>query len=128
MPVWVEYALWGLFGGFAVEGLEVYTAVRNTGKWPWRVKGEPSFLMLLSTALLIRLPVGAGLAAAAGHGGEVSGPFGALAVGVAAPLVIEQLAKQPLVGPGAEVGADSTSSGVQGTVAEGIDTRSQDAI
>jgi len=61
--------------------------------------------MLVS--VLIRLTVGAGLALAAGWSDQVSGPVGALAIGVAAPLFVEQMARQlPAV-----VGEVRTSSG-----------------
>jgi hypothetical protein len=89
----LEFAAWGLFGGFAVEGLEFAAAIRRSGRWPWRNRGEPGPLPLLAS-VIIRLSVGAGLAAAAGVANQVSGPFGALAVGVAAPLLVEQLARQ----------------------------------
>jgi len=42
---------------------------------------------------VIRVGVGFGLALAAVETGQVSGPLGAIAVGVAAPLLIEQMAK-----------------------------------
>ncbi|APU14101.1 MULTISPECIES: hypothetical protein [Actinoalloteichus] len=110
-----EYAVWGLFGGFAVEGLEFSGAIRRTGNWPWRIPGEPGPLPLL-VSVLIRLGVGSGLAAAAGITGQVSGPFGALAIGVAAPLLVEQItralpaAAPPSVpaGPAAEEAATSS--------------------
>lgn len=88
-----EYAFWGFFGGFAVDGLEFAGAIRRVGGWPWRQPGEPGPLPY-AVSVAIRLVVGAGLAAAAGTTGQISGPFGALAVGVAAPLLIEQLARQ----------------------------------
>ncbi|ASO19562.1 hypothetical protein FHR81_000760 [Actinoalloteichus hoggarensis] len=87
-----EYAIWGLFGGFAVEGLEFSGAIRRTGDWPWRSPGEPGPLPLLAS-VVIRLGVGSGLAVAAGITGQVSGPFGALAIGVAAPLLVEQITR-----------------------------------
>lgn len=91
--------MWGLFGGFAVEGLEFAAAIRRVGGWPWLQPGEPGPFPL-AVSVLIRLAIGAGLATAAGSTGQVSGPFGALAVGVAAPLLIEQLARQvPLTMP-----------------------------
>ncbi|WP_152989870.1 hypothetical protein [Frankia sp. ACN1ag] len=85
-------ALWGLFGGFAVEGLDLYAAVRRHGRWPWqrgrsREAGPRAYLV----AELVRLAIGAGLAAAAGTSGQITTPFAALAVGVAAPLVVERL-------------------------------------
>jgi hypothetical protein len=102
-----EYALWGLFGGFAVEGLEFSAAIRRVGTWPWREPGEVG-LGPLSVSIALRLSVGAGLAAAAGSAEQVSGPFGALAVGIAAPLVVEQLARQvPLTA--SSTGTDATS-------------------
>jgi hypothetical protein len=92
MTAW-QYGLWGLFGGFAVDGLEFVGAIRRVGGWPWRLPGEPGPLPL-AVSVLIRLVVGAGLAAAAGSTGQVGGPFGAVAMGAAAPLLIEQLARQ----------------------------------
>jgi len=88
-----QYAMWGFFGGFAVEGLEFSGAIRRSGGWPWRQPGEPGPLPF-GTSVLIRMIVGAGLAIAAGTTNQISGPFGAVAVGVAAPLLIEQLARQ----------------------------------
>jgi hypothetical protein len=90
--IW-EYAMWGCFGGFAVEGLEFSGAIRRVGGWPWHQSGEPGPLPL-AVSVVIRLLIGAGLAVAAGTTGQVSGPFGALAVGIAAPLLIEQLGRQ----------------------------------
>jgi hypothetical protein len=85
-------ALWGLFGGFAVEGLDLYTAVRRHGRWPWRDRkrreaGPWAYLC----AELIRLAIGAGLATAAAASHQVDTPMAALAVGVAAPIIIERL-------------------------------------
>jgi hypothetical protein len=97
MNAW-QYAIWGFFGGFAVDGLEFAGAIRRVGGWPWRQEGEPG-LLPLAISVLIRLVVGAGLAAASGSTGQVSGPFGAVAVGVAAPLLIEQLARQVSLEP-----------------------------
>ncbi|MEV4299396.1 hypothetical protein [Microbispora rosea] len=100
----IEYLLWGLFGGFAVEGLEFAAAIRRSGKWPWKRKSQ---ITPLAASVAIRLAVGSGLAAAAGSAQQISGPFGALAMGVAAPLIIEQLASQitvalPQEGSGAQ--------------------------
>jgi len=87
------YALWGAFGGLSIEGIEFYGVIRRTGRWPWNIKGEPRPLPLL-VSVAIRVGVGFGLALAAAQTGQVSGPLGAIAVGVAAPLLIEQMAKQ----------------------------------
>ncbi|MFC6086058.1 hypothetical protein [Sphaerisporangium aureirubrum] len=118
----MEYLLWGLFGGFAVEGLEFAGAIRRSGKWPWK---EPHEIVPLIVSVIIRLLVGGGLAAAAGAAQQINGPFGALAIGVAAPLIIEQLTSQisltgatggtlPLVGASAERAADPAGGGDAG--------------
>jgi len=89
---WV-YALWGAFGGLSVEAVQFYGVIRRTGKWPWKIKGEPRPLALF-ISVMIRVGVGFGLALAAVETGQVSGPLGVIAVGVAAPLLIEQMAKR----------------------------------
>jgi hypothetical protein len=89
--------MWGGFGGLAVEAIQFYGALRRTGDWPWRIPGEPR-PWPLAASVLIRVGVGLGLAFAAGDTGQIAGPIGAIAVGVAAPLLIEQMARQiPLV-------------------------------
>lgn len=92
MSFW-EAALWGSFGGLMIEGLQFYYAIRHTGKWPWRIEGEPGLLPLF-TSVIIRVGVSVGLAGAAVSTGQISGPAGAIAVGTAAPLLIEQLIKR----------------------------------
>jgi hypothetical protein len=93
----VVCALWGLFGGFAVEGLELSATLRRTGRWPWRRArryGPAPYLV----SVVIRLGVGAGLAAATSAAGTMNA-LGALAVGASAPLIIEKLAQQVPVDP-----------------------------
>lgn len=89
----VEYALFGLLGGFLVEAVELRRAIQKTKGWPWRDPDEPSFGPWL-TAILLRLAASAGLAYGFGAGGQISGALGALTAGIAAPLVIEKLASQ----------------------------------
>jgi hypothetical protein len=103
----VAFALWGAFGGFAVESMEFYGAIKRTNRWPWKVEGETGLGPLLAS-VVIRISVGCGLAWAATESGQVSGPFGAIAVGVAAPLLLEQMAKQVPVG---QRSADDVSGG-----------------
>ena len=104
MNPWL-YALWGAFGGLAVEAIQFYGAIKRTGDWPWKIKGEPG-PGPLAVSVVIRVGVGFGLAFAAALTGQVSGPLGAIAVGVAAPLLLEQMAKrvpvdaEPSVEPG----------------------------
>jgi hypothetical protein len=98
--VGIVAGLWGLFGGFAVEGLEFYAALRRDGRCPWQLQDPsnpgavpvpgPWFYIV---AEVIRLLVGAGLAWASAATGQIAGPLGALGVGVAAPTIIGQIAK-----------------------------------
>jgi hypothetical protein len=89
-------ALWGLFGGFAVEALEFQGAIRRVGGWPWTAGGEPGPIPLLAS-VLIRLIVSIGVTAALAASHQVSGPYGAIGAGIAAPLLIEQLGRQSIV-------------------------------
>ncbi len=104
MSPW-EFALWGAFGALAVEAIQFYGAVRRAGQWPWHIKGEPGFWPM-AISVLIRVGVGFGLAAAAADTGQISGPLGAVAVGVAAPVLIEQMARRVVV-------TDSTRDGAK---------------
>jgi hypothetical protein len=108
----VQAALWGLFGGFAVEGLDLITALRRRG-WPWRVEGPPEAGPVgYAVAELIRLIIGGGVAWAVAASGQITGPAGALAVGAAAPLIVERLTSAvPLTEP-APVLAPSTDAQV----------------
>lgn len=92
MTLW-EYAVWAGLGGLAVELLELFGSVRRTGDWPWRHAGEvrPG---VLACSVAIRVGLGMGLAVAAAGAGHISGAIGALAIGVAAPCLLEQLARQ----------------------------------
>ena len=55
--------------------------------------------MAYLVSVIVRVGLGAGLAGAAAAGGQVSGSFAAFSLGVAAPLVLEKLAKTvPLTG------------------------------
>jgi len=89
----VDAGAWGLLGGFIVEALEYSAAIRRAKGWPWRRRGEPGFGPQL-VAVLLRLSASAGLAAGAGAGGQVSGVFGALVLGVTTPLVVEKILGQ----------------------------------
>jgi hypothetical protein len=91
---WIEAALWGLSGGFAVEGLDLYGAVRRHGCWPWRARGPREVGAVgYFVAELIRLVIGSVLASALAESSQITTAFGALAVGVAAPLIVERLTR-----------------------------------
>ena len=90
----IEAAVWGLFGGFAVEGLDLYGAVRRHGCWPWRVRGprEVGAAGYFVTELF-RLVIGGGLACALAESSQVTTAVGAVAVGIAPPLIVERLTR-----------------------------------
>ncbi|MDH6435710.1 hypothetical protein M2158_004187 [Streptomyces sp. SAI-144] len=106
MPV-AEACLWGLLGAALIEGLDLYTAIHSTDGWPWRKKGQPTFAPYI-TALLIRLGVGTGLTAAFAASHQVAGALAAVTVGIAAPKILQQLAKQGLSHQAVEASAAVT--------------------
>ncbi|MEU2587982.1 hypothetical protein ABZ612_34900 [Streptomyces avermitilis] len=98
---WWEACLWGLAGSAAVEALELYRAIQRVKGFPWKMPGEIP-LSPYVVAVIIRNGLGAGLAAAFGVSGQIAGPLGAIAVGVAAPKIVEQLLRQGLAHPAVE--------------------------
>lgn len=90
---WLESAAWGLAGAFLVEALDLWSALRRRGTWPWNVHGPGPTAGPLGYAVaeVARLVVGGVLAAGAAASGQVSGPMAALAIGVASPWVVERL-------------------------------------
>lgn len=94
------YALWGLFGGFAVEGLEFAGAIRRTGNFPWREEGEPD-LAPFAVSVIVRLAISAGLSTAVAASNQVSGAFGAVTIGAGAPLIFQQIVRQAASGTAA---------------------------
>jgi hypothetical protein len=79
-----------MFGAAAVAGLDLQAAIRDSRGWPPEVRQYPGPFCL---AIFIGLVVSGGLAWAAGSTGQINGPIGAITVGVAAPLVIQKMAK-----------------------------------
>ena len=88
----LEYAGWGLFGAGAAEALVFRRAMIRVKSWPWNGADEPSASAYL-IGFLISVVVGAGLAAAAATSHQISGPVGAVAIGIAAPRLIEELGR-----------------------------------
>lgn len=98
---WWTACLWGLAGSAAVEALELYRAIQRVKGFPWKMPDEVPLAPYL-VAVFIRNALGAGLAAAFGSSGQIAGPLGAIAVGVAAPKIVEQLLRQGLSHPAVE--------------------------
>lgn len=89
---WAAAALWGLFGGALVAGLDFIAVVGRIGDWPWRARKKLRAGPYVA-ATLVRLLLGAGLAAAAAQSGLVLNALSAVMIGVAAPLIVEKLAR-----------------------------------
>jgi hypothetical protein len=113
------FLFWGLFGGFSIEGLEFSRAIRHVEDWPWKSSEEPG-AGSLAASVAIRLVVSGGLAVAAGKTHQITGPFGAVATGVSAPLVIEQLARTPLTTTSRKTSSSKTSGSISGEEADKI--------
>jgi hypothetical protein len=92
MGSWV-FALWGLGGGLAIEVLDFIKGVRRVHTWPWRYPygpgGGPYLVSVLGRAAASALIAGAA-------GASVNGmtPLIAVALGAAAPLILEKLSQQ----------------------------------
>ncbi|MEV4319934.1 hypothetical protein [Actinocrispum sp. NPDC049592] len=86
----IEGLWWGAFGGFGVEASHLLIAYQRANTLPWKIPGEPG-LGAIVFSVVLRVLLGAGLAAAAGMSEQVSGPMGAIAVGVCAPVIINQI-------------------------------------
>ncbi|GAA1499966.1 hypothetical protein GCM10009827_004340 [Dactylosporangium maewongense] len=85
-------AMLGLFAALMLEALDLLAARRRTARPPWRGSGEPGPTAYAVSAA-VRCLAGAGLAAWLGASGQASGPAGALASGIAAPLLLTQIAR-----------------------------------
>lgn len=86
-------AWWGLFGGFAVEALEFWTAVRRHHLWPWENPGGGPTLgpLAYATATALRLVVGTGVAVAARTSGHSATAWVAMIVGAGTPSLLERV-------------------------------------
>lgn len=89
---WPAIALWGLFGGALVSGLDFVEVVGRIGDWPWNARKKLRAGPYVA-ATVVRLVLGGGLAVAAGQSGLVASPLAAVTIGVATPLIVEKLAR-----------------------------------
>jgi hypothetical protein len=86
---WLPSLLWGLLGGALVAGVDFITIVGETGDVPWKkLRATPYF-----SAVVVRILISGGLAAAAGESAIISNPLAAVMVGAATPLIVDKLAK-----------------------------------
>jgi len=95
MNLW-EAALWGLIGAAAIEAWDLYGAIHRLKGFPWKFDGEVALAPYL-VSVLLRVLLGVGMAVAFVASGQADGPVGAVAIGIAAPKLLEQLARQAVV-------------------------------
>lgn len=83
----------GLAGAGAVEVSELYSAMRAAKEFPWRLPGEARLSVYLSSVVL-RLALGVFAAWFCARTGPLD-TAGAVAAGIAAPKLLEQLGRSP---------------------------------
>jgi hypothetical protein len=92
---WWAAALWGFMGAAAIEAWDLYGAIHRVKGFPWKVDGEVAFAPYL-VSVLLRIFLGVGMAVAFVASGQANGPVGVVAIGIAAPKLLEQLARQAI--------------------------------
>lgn len=91
-----HFFVWGVVGGFVVDGLGYVKLMREGPP-----EARPAFGAPLLLAETVRLLVGGLLALAFGLAGEIAAPVGAMIVGITAPVIVEKyLESPPLTPPG----------------------------
>jgi hypothetical protein len=93
VAIWLA-CLWGLLGAGLVEIRALWAALQpfRVPKWPWRDgKGRPQKAGY-AIAVVCRFGMAAGLDAVYAAAHQIVGPLGAVTMGIAAPLVIQQMA------------------------------------
>ena len=87
--------LWGLLGAALIEAWDLYGLIHEVKGFPWR-QGDQLKLAPYLVATMIRLGVGTGLAAIFADAHQVAGALGAASVGIAAPKILQEIAKKGL--------------------------------
>jgi hypothetical protein len=94
MSLWAA-ALWGVMGAASIEAWDLYGAIHRVKGFPWKCDGEVALGPYL-VSVLLRVLLGVGMAVAFVASGQADGPVGAVAIGIAAPKLLEQLARQAI--------------------------------
>ena len=92
MSLWAA-ALWGVMGAASIEAWDLYGAIHRVKGFPWKSDGEVALAPYL-VSVLLRVLLGGGVAFAFVASGQANGPVGVVAIGIAAPKLLEQLARQ----------------------------------
>lgn len=95
MAIWVA-CTWGLLGAVLVEMRGLWIALQpfRAPKWPWRDGRGRAQVAGYAIAVACRFGMAAGLNAVYAAAHQIAGPLGAVTMGIAAPLLIQQLALQ----------------------------------
>jgi hypothetical protein len=104
----LDACLWGLSGAGAIEVIELYSSIKTKKDFPWRLPGELP-LELFLFCVVIRLALGVFAAVLCANGGRLS-VAGAVAAGIAAPKVLEQLGRLPVAASLAAVSLSGSST------------------
>jgi hypothetical protein len=105
---WWAAALWGFMGAAAIEAWDLYGAIHRVKGFPWKADGEVALAPYL-VSVVLRVLLGVGMAVAFVASGQANGPVGVVAIGIAAPKLLEQLARQAMP----QTAADDTAGQLQ---------------
>ncbi|MFD4557839.1 hypothetical protein ACFWP5_26565 [Streptomyces sp. NPDC058469] len=94
MAIW-EACLWGLLGAGLIEAKEMWQLYRQNNEFPWKLDGRAQAKPYVA-AVAIRFFMAGGINAAYASANQVTGSLGALTLGIAAPMFIQQLAEGTL--------------------------------
>ena len=100
MSPWMA-AVWGLIGAGAIEAWDLYGAIHRVKGFPWKSPGEVALVPYL-VSVVLRVLLGVAMATAFVASGQADGPVGAVAIGIAAPKLLEQLARRAVTQPPAD--------------------------
>lgn len=110
----VTAGVWGLCGGLAAGLIVLSAAIAKAGfRWPWRDNDDGIWprLVVFGTGMIVGT-----LVAAAAHG-QMSGPWPAFLMGIAAPSVIKSAISRVEV---AEIDSEKVEIPARGTDASAV--------
>jgi len=85
----LDAGLWGMAGAAAVEVMDLYGAIKTNKVFPWHLEDEPALGVYLF-CIVLRLALGTFAGVVCATTGPL-GVAGAVAAGVAAPKLLEEL-------------------------------------
>jgi hypothetical protein len=110
--------LWGFMGAAAIEAWDLYGAIHRVKGFPWKFDGEVALGPYL-VSVVLRVLLGIGMALAFVASGQAAGPVGVVAIGIAAPKLLEQLARQAISHTAVDDAAVQLPSGSRASVKGG---------